>query len=498
MKRLDQLTFSRFAAVFLVLTYHGSSEFYLSVFNENPVVMALFKSAPTAVGYLYALSGFVMSLVYFRPEQRFDVFGYWRARVVRIYPLYLLAFLLTCYYYLDSMLAIKPQKILANLLVLQAWIPAYAQSFNYASWSMTVEFFFYAVFPFFTMWAYRQSTRKLIALALAFWAVSQTVYQILWIGYLDEYRNFIIYSPIFHLNSFLMGAVGAIWYLREGRRQVVPPWMTLAVVWGSLGLAAGYTIVSSVYYPHRLPHDLQPMAGLLAPILTLFIASLAMDRSRLSRALERPAPVVFGETSYAIYILHVPILWLFKRFLEDSRIAGAETIFEIAALPMMIAIGLGVHFYVDAPLRRWLREMLQRVNIPMLLLELAVVWGAVFLVYRLRFGEGREYNSYREMLRLTLWCAIFLRLSLSLAFKTYTPALLSRSPFHIVRAVFLSTALGSLLLAALVYAGIAAGWFENFPRSVFLMEGAIVFAVSLLIRFVFRTLKIYQPPPVAA
>jgi len=498
MKRLDQLTFTRFAAVFLVLTYHGNSGYYLSIFGDNPVIMALFRSAPTAVGYLYALSGFVMALVYFRPEQKFDIAGYWRARVVRIYPLYLIAFLLTCYYYLDSMLAIKPQKILANLFVVQAWIPGYSQSFNYASWSMTVEFFFYAVFPFFTMWAYRQSTRKLIGLSLALWVVSQTVYQVLWIGYFPEYRGFIVYSPIFHLNSFIMGAVGAIWYLREGRQQAVKPWIVLVTVLGSLALAAGYTIVSSVYYPHLLPNDLQPMAGLLAPIFTLFIASLAMDKSRLSHILDRPAPVILGETSYAIYILHVPVIWLFKRFLANSQIANADMIMQIAPLPMMIALGLAAHYYVDVPLRRWLKDTLERTNIPILLFELAVVWGTVFLVYRLRFGEGREYNSYREMLRLMLWSALFLRLALSLAFKTYTPAMLHLPPLHMVRSVFLSTALGSLILMTVIYAGYAAGWFENFPRSIFLMDWVIVFAASLLIRSVVRALKIYKPQPAPA
>ncbi|MDP2776727.1 MAG: acyltransferase family protein, partial [Anaerolineales bacterium] len=149
MKRLDQLTFTRFAAILIVLFFHGGGGVYLQAVNVFPF-SAILVSATTSVTYLYVLSGFVMSLVYYRPNEKFDTGRYWTARFVRLYPLYLISYLLTCYYYIDFIAKIKPQKILANIFMLQAWIPQYAQSFNYASWSMTVEFFFYAVFPFFT------------------------------------------------------------------------------------------------------------------------------------------------------------------------------------------------------------------------------------------------------------------------------------------------------------------------------------------------------------
>ena len=145
MKRLDQLTFTRFIALLLVLFYHGAGGVYLRSFDVFPL-SAILHSAPSAVSFLYVLSGFVLVLVYYKPAQKFDIVNYWTARFLRIYPLYIVSFLMVWYYYVDIS-RIKPQKILANIFVLQAWIPKYAQSFNYASWSMTVEFFFYAVFP---------------------------------------------------------------------------------------------------------------------------------------------------------------------------------------------------------------------------------------------------------------------------------------------------------------------------------------------------------------
>jgi peptidoglycan/LPS O-acetylase OafA/YrhL len=485
MKRLDQLTFTRFLMILLVLFYHGDGGIFFDFLNQLPF-SELLRTAPTAVSYLYVLSGFVMALVYFRPNEKFDIAGYWRARVARIYPLYLIAFLLTCYFYVDAILRIKPQKILANIFVIQAWIPSYSQSFNYASWSMTVEFFFYAIFPFFTLWAYKQSTKKLISLSMILWAGSQLIHHIFWIRYFPENQGFIVYSPVFHLNSFIMGVVGGIWYLREGSRQNIKPTTIFITLISSFIFVAGYSIVSLTYFP-LLPRDLQPMAGLLSPLMILFIISLALDKSFLSKIFNHPALVTLGETSYAIYILHVPIVWLFDRYLH-KHIASAQQIFYVAVIPMLIAIGLLAHFFVDQPLRVWLKKTLQHINIPLLLLDLVIVTASVYLSFRLRFDHPREFASYQTMMRVIFYCAFFLRPALSIYFNTFNlSAFISFK--QMIRPIIISTTFGSALFYITIYIGFSMGWFENFPRSIFISDWLIVLSTSLLARFIFMLIE---------
>ncbi|HRJ56915.1 MAG TPA: acyltransferase [Anaerolineales bacterium] len=498
MKRIDQLTTTRFIMVLLVLIYHGAGEYYTAFLNFFPVSPLLY-SGPTAVSYLYVLSGFVMSLVYYRPGETFNVLGYWRARFVRIYPLYIIAFILVCVYYYASLFDIKPQKILANIFVVQSWIPAYSQSFNYASWSMTVEFFFYALFPFLMIWMYRQSTKKLIWLSLVVWAVSQIIHFTLWVGYYPVLKEILLYSPPFHFNSFLMGVVGGVWYLRVGQDQRINSRVTLFFVALSFFLVAAYTIISRGSLSTYLPHNLQPMAGLLAPLLILFIVSLAMDGSWLSKSFNRRALVDLGETSYAIYILHVPVIWLYERALESSAlISNPYAVKQWTTIPIMIVIGLTAHFYVDTPLRRWLKSLLQRISVRTLLLDLAILTLSVFLVFRLRFGDGREYRSYQEMERLVFWAAFFIRPLLSLLLNSLSRANLQNGGMQMVRSVFLSTTIGSVLIAGIAYIGYAVGWFENFPRSVFIYDWLMVFVISLIVRFGFRAFKIYKPDPIPA
>jgi peptidoglycan/LPS O-acetylase OafA/YrhL len=484
MKRLDQLTFTRFAMIMLVLFYHGTGSLYIASINFFPF-SAILRSAPTAVSYLYVLSGFVMALVYFRPDEKFDFFGYWKARFIRIYPLYIISFALVCLYYYDSLFRIKPQKIVANLFVIQAWIPAYSQSFNYASWSMTVEFFFYAIFPFLILWAARRSTRTLIWGALALWTVSQLVHYTLWIGYMPDSKDFIVYFPLFHLNSFVMGVVGGIWYLRVGRFQTPSPALVLSLVVASFLMVAVYIVVSTGIFP-VLPHDLQPMSGLLAPIMILFVIALAMDDSRMSKVLQHPYLVNLGETAYAIYILHVPVYWLYERALEHYGVADPQRVFDITFLPGMILLGLAAHFYVDIPLRKRLKEFLRTISIPIFLLDLLFIAVTAFTIFKLRFGDGREYASYREMERLMFWVSFFAFPLLSALWGAYNPAVLMRAGFKWIQPTLYSSLLGVVVLAGSIYLGYFTGWFENFPRSIFALVWLALFALFLLTRAVFR------------
>ena len=490
MKRLDQLTFTRFAMVLLVLFYHGTGEFYTGPINFSPF-SALLKSAPTAVAYLYVLSGFVMSLVYYRPEKKLDKGGYWQARFVRIYPLYIISFALTCVYYFDSLFKIKPQKILANLFVVQAWFPAYSQSFNYSSWSMTVEFFFYAIFPFFILWAVRQPTRKLIWTAMAVWTISQSVYFVLWMRLFPEYWNFIVYFPLFHLNSFIMGVVGGIWYLREGRTRTINPKLILGVLLLSFLFISVYTVVSTDINP-ALPHNLQPMSGLLTPLMILFIVALALDTSLLSRFLSHPILVNLGEASYAIYILHVPVFWLFERGLENYGVQNAKQIFDITFLPFMILLGLAVHFYIDGPLRKWLKDFLQSISIRTLLWDIAIISLTAFFIFKFRFGTGRDYQPYRDMEKLAFWVAFFVYPALLIAFGAHRPAIITKPGVQWMQPVLIAVTLGSLVVAGSAYVGYFTGWFENFPRSIFVLIWLVIAALSLLGRLVFRSLKVYK------
>jgi len=480
MKKVDQLTATRFISVMFILYAHGGANLYIP-FNSNPYVAAVLASAPTVVGYLYVLSGFVMSLAYYKPGENVNIRKFWIARFVRIYPLYILSFLLTCYFYLDGLAKIKPQKILANLFILQGWIPAYSQSFNIASWSLTVEIFFYAIFPFLIYWAQKQSTRKLLWSAIALWAVSQLIYQVLWTGYFPAQRELLLYNPFFHLNSFVMGVVGGIWYLRHGRDEKVKPGRVLAVLSISLALTAGYAIVSLNYFP-ALPHGLQPMAGFFSPILLLTMSALAVDKTGLSTFLSNPIFVNLGEAAYGMYIFHIPFGWIYERALENLSLADPGRIFEITYVPLVFAIGLGARAYLDPPIRNWMKKIIENINVPLLLFDYVIISASIYICFRVRFGDGREYLSYRNLSLVMFWLAFLIQPFIIGWFGGLSRSISTVSYKEVFRSLLISISVGTILLFIVLFILYSLGWFDNFPRSIFLFNWALVLAATFLIR----------------
>ncbi|GAB1470028.1 hypothetical protein MASR2M66_09050 [Chloroflexota bacterium] len=496
MKRLEQLTFTRFIIIILVLFAHDTTGPYLRPLLFFPLT-ALIRSGSTGVSYLFIMSGFVMALVYFRPEKKFDFLTFWRTRFIRLYPLYILAFLLTCVYYYDAFLVVKPQKILANIFIIQAWIPAYAQSFNFVAWSMAVEIFFYFFFPFFVLWAYPQSTRKLIWFAVIVWAVNMAIYHILWIGYITTNRELVLYFPPLYFGSFVMGVVGGIWYLRIGRDENLSSGKRFAVLAISFLLLAVYTIISTDFIP-VLPHLIQPITGFLAPLLILFIVALSLDQSIISRFLSHPKLVNLGELSYALYILHIPVLWLYKQALKAAGVADVQNILNLTFLPLILLVAFVTHWYIDTPIRKWMKEFFDTIHLRALLLDFAIFIPVAFFIFQIRFSE-REYRLlYREMERLVFWTAFFARPLFSLILGTYSPKVMLKPGYQWALRAILAVTLGSIAMASSAYIGYRTGWFENFPRSIFVTDWLIVLPLSLAARYAFRLFSKPKAAPLPA
>lgn len=75
---------------------------------------------------------------------------FWKARVVKLYPLHLLCFAAIFLLGIRSFAMTDLPKAALNLLLLQSWVPLsdYYMSYNAVSWFLSDELFFYLMFPF--------------------------------------------------------------------------------------------------------------------------------------------------------------------------------------------------------------------------------------------------------------------------------------------------------------------------------------------------------------
>ncbi|HEY2981597.1 MAG TPA: acyltransferase [Anaerolineales bacterium] len=478
MKRLDQLTFTRFLAAMAVVFFHSGNVWPVNTFPFNP----LLTSGQTAVSYFYVLSGFVLALAYFRRAAPFDVEAYTKARFSRIYPVYALSFLLTCLYYINIMATVKTGKVLANLFLLQAWNPVYALSFNIAAWSLSVEAFFYILFPLLVVLAARVPSRALTWFAVAFWAISQIAHSILYRAYFPDQHNLLLYFPPVHLNSFLLGFAGGVWYLSQ--RASRPEDQRLV---RSLLLCAVFAVAAMLIARSLVPLITESFTldvGLLSPFFLVIILCLAVDQSSLGARLNNPRLVLLGDASYALFILHVPVRWLGERWAASAGIPNQ--IFIVVYWIGVIALSILVYRLFERPARDWLRANFSAVGV--MALDAIIILAAVYLGFAFQLGIGKALRPLADTLRFMARAALPAYLAAFILLRLYDELSNGRRFARLLRRSIMAVLLGSFLVAMLLALASRAGWVEGFSGTAILISAALTLILAVSVRWLIRAL----------
>ena len=351
--RLDHLTFTRFLAALTVVIFHYGS--HLAPFNIQPFDQ-IFQAGPIAVSYFYALSGFIMAIAYYRPQQpkNFNRWKYWLARFARIYPVYLLALLLVFFAnYTKTDNAIG--QLLLNLSMLQAWVPSYPLSLNSPGWSLSVEAFFYLCFPIFLWMIYRGGLKLLMLLSILLWLATQLLHTY-WLNSpeyipLNAIHDFIYYNPLMHLNTFLAGLMVGILFQEKLIHR--PPsrynnfWLLFTMVLISV------LLMSRPSFKVWFGVDIDYTNGLIAPLFLLFIVLLARSQGIIVSLLAMPSLVLLGEASYSLYILQRPVYGIYHNYIA-KHLSVSELWHFYFYLLLLISISIASYKLFETPLRQWI------------------------------------------------------------------------------------------------------------------------------------------------
>ncbi|RSO23946.1 acyltransferase [Streptomyces sp. WAC 06725] len=359
-QRLPSLTGLRFFLALPVLVSHLLVD--VALFADADVHTALYPSqtlAACAVSGFFVLSGFVLAWTH-RPGE--PVRAFWRRRLWRIVPAHVLGWAGgVAFFALTSVSALPdgvptdcgPRFGVISLLLLQGWTPGTALDacFNAPSWSISCEMFFYTLFPLLIAAARKIPAARLGAcwaiLAVAVLTLPLTALTVaapalgrgidvgrdsMWLCY---------FFPPMRLAEFALGIVTAR-LVAAGRWPRVPRALLLVLPVPAVGLAP--------LCPPPLRY------GALAAIpLALVIAHLALaDGRETPRPLARPAFVALGEASYALYIVHWPLLLAFRHLLGYERAFTIPTSLALAAAGAVLAqaTALIVYRFVERPLNR--------------------------------------------------------------------------------------------------------------------------------------------------
>ncbi|MDF2456950.1 MAG: acyltransferase 3 [Cytophagaceae bacterium] len=351
--RIDQLTFTRFVAAILIVVFHFGSESF--PFNSGSLSFVI-SQANVGVSYFFILSGFVMMIAY-GDKDKINTIAFLRNRLARIYPVYFLSLMLLFIYYVSVIFApISPVDLILNIILLKAWVPNKATIFNSPGWTLSVELFFYILFPFVFNWFYRKGS-NIIKLALpivSFWLISQLIlhwflYSELYKGYPSESHNFIYYWPLMHFNEFLIGNLAGLIFLQQKKERV------RNYDWQILGILI-LILLALKYHGPLIFHN-----GLLALLFVPFILFLSLNTGKITEIFKNRFLVFLGEISFGVYILQLPVYFFSMLFFDKSGIQDGTMRFYLFVI-ILITFSSMTYAWIESPLRKRIKQIYSNKN----------------------------------------------------------------------------------------------------------------------------------------
>lgn len=282
---------------------------------QNQVLTSIFKQFHIGVNFFFVLSGFLMAYLYSDSFvfNRTYCLNFYRKRLIRIYPIYLLIVL--------NVLLREPHELLTwlvNLSMMKGYFLLKSFAGISASWTITVDLTFYLLVPLiFLLW----KRIHWLLLVCFFYILSFSFYvigaNIQWHAFYPS-QEFAIYSTFFGRSfEFLLGmALGIkILHSKKVKRFSFPMKTITGVGVISIGLWILVLFQQNVLNPWRIiTSDYIISLG-----VACLIWGLVTERSLLQRVLSHKWMVLLGDAAYVFFLLHfTPFSLDLYRFLDNN------------------------------------------------------------------------------------------------------------------------------------------------------------------------------------
>ncbi|WP_371528906.1 acyltransferase [Streptomyces sp. NBC_01283] len=348
--RVDSLTGMRFLAAFAVFVHHFTGLSAYGGVAHAPLLFPYSRLGATGVDFFFVLSGFLLTWGH-RPGARARLF-YWR-RFGRIWPAHLVATVPCIWvFYLWGGVPTDALSFVSSLFLVQTWFPGVTPMFpgNGVAWTLSVEVFFYLLFPFAIRGVLRLRTRTLALLAvgglIAMWLLNW------WTAtHLSPFASeWVMRHPLTRLPEFGVGMACAL-ALRRGHRIRLDPPVLFACLVAYAVLHSHRAELFGPYAAGQLTWALRSVAALFA---VLFIAAYVQRELAGHRGWLCSRPMVLlGLWSYAFYLLHQTV----NRQILDTWGRPQPENFAVFTLlgvgVTVLALSWAMFTFVEEPARKW-------------------------------------------------------------------------------------------------------------------------------------------------
>ncbi len=312
---------------------------------------------PVSTNFFVLLSGFVLTYAYTHSDGKLRTTDrrFILLRITRIIPVYVLSLFLAGPVYFSFEGRTTGEAVVSTALALtltQAWFPRSDLWWNGPAWYFSVMILTYAVFPFLTRAIARLGSGALrAALACSFLlglvpallyhllqpdATRDSAFPLAWI-------DIVKFNPLVWLPHFAAGVIAGRMFLlatQSSQAQHHRP----TPIWNWAGECAAVVILLVMW---RAPAEsyLLLRQGLLAPLWICLLVSLAHGIGPLARVLSARSLHIFGQASFGIFVLHMPLFLGILRLARgplppEGTLYGhwAELIAFVLGMPVVAAV----------------------------------------------------------------------------------------------------------------------------------------------------------------
>jgi peptidoglycan/LPS O-acetylase OafA/YrhL len=358
---LNALTSLRFVTALHVFFFHIEAAHIL--WAPEPARL-LASIGYVGVNWFFLLSGFILTYSY--AGRAFAISSFWRARFARVYPAYFVSlclaaplFIYVCFYapltpeqnWIAGMRDHLFSFMFLALVLMQAWVPSAALSINPVGWSLSVEAFFYLIFPLLLPRLASLSRRALVSLLLGLSLASvamalayvrwspDNITHVTWAMNHLPWLNALRFNPLIRLPEFLIGVCGALLYLQNAASSR----------WATPLVASGLIVFATVtLYSDQIPYPVMHNGLLSLPFLGI-IYGIALRPAWIA-ILEWRIFRMLGEVSYSFFLTHGIVIALYFR--PDGKQSEHSFVEVLLCLALALVLAFALYHWVEQPMRR--------------------------------------------------------------------------------------------------------------------------------------------------
>jgi len=290
--------------------------FHLHVVDSF-ITQPFFRRDQVLLNFFFVLSGFVLAHTYgMKPNLSFKSF--FISRVFRLYPLHLVMLAVFILFETVRWMAYNkgfylnnepftglfaPKEILPNLFLVQAWTPlTETMSFNYPSWTISIEFYIYILFGGLCMLSMRNRFLMFAAISLVAFAL------------IFSENEPLVERAMLGLSCFFAGNITYLVYLLIRDKWAVKPWL-MTVLECAMMYTTWWIVMNDFDYR-------SPIGSLTFCALVLLFA---FEGGLVSTLLKTGVFMLLGKLSYSIYMTHAALLFCLSTvFIVAQKVTGLE------------------------------------------------------------------------------------------------------------------------------------------------------------------------------